>query len=131
MTPPEDRPDDTSPLPEDLVVPDDLSSLLDGDVGTTDKPEAGDWADSISADTGQSRDVFYTYKCKLCPRSPATNKQYWHVGHRYTERAQASKTAERQGRIARQATARRAGMLVGQRVDPTILDKLRKIGKEC
>lgn len=39
MTPPDDdRPDDTSPLPDDLVVPDDLSTLLDGAIGTTDMP---------------------------------------------------------------------------------------------
>lgn len=33
-----DRPDDASPLPDDLVVPDDLSDLFDGTIGTTDMP---------------------------------------------------------------------------------------------
>lgn len=32
------RPDFPSPLPDDLVVPDDLSTLLDGAIGTTDMP---------------------------------------------------------------------------------------------
>jgi hypothetical protein len=38
VTPDDDRPGNSSPLPDDLVVPDDLSGLLDGAIGTTDMP---------------------------------------------------------------------------------------------
>jgi hypothetical protein len=57
-------------------------------------------------------------------------RRYWHVGHRGSEQAQASKAATRRQREADRAAARRQGNLLRQRVDPATVAKLLALKKE-
>lgn len=62
----DDRTNDTTPLPDDLVVPDDLSALLDGAIGTTDMP----------SQIGESGVISVTAEIDPMPASPyITNVQ--------------------------------------------------------
>jgi hypothetical protein len=90
--------------------------------------EASDWAKNLAGRTGEPVEVYKTYPCNTCPRSPVTMSRYWHVGHRGSADAQASKAEAQQQRSQARASARRSGRLVEQRVDPEVLARLREIG---
>lgn len=90
---------------------------------------AQEWAASISRRTGEPLEVYDTFPCKVCPRSPVTMRRYWHVGHFSDEAAQASKRAVEDRKGSAKLDARRAGKLVEQRLDPAVrarLDQFRR-----
>ncbi len=89
--------------------------------------EAGGWRDRLSKLSREPVEVFTVYGCKTCPRSPVTMRPYWHVGHLGSEAAQKSKAAAAQRRAEERNKARRAGLLLGQRVDPGVLAKLHQM----
>jgi hypothetical protein len=92
--------------------------------------EAREWLLKIATEAGEDPGQYRTYDCKICPRSPVTMRRYWHVGHRGSEQAQASKAATRRQREADRAAARRQGNLLRQRVDPATVAKLLALKKE-
>jgi hypothetical protein len=90
--------------------------------------EAEDWAAAVASRTGEPVETYETYPCKACPRSPVTVERYWHVGHRPTDEARAAQVAGELRRRAEIIDARRGGRLLEQRVDPTVLARLRELG---
>jgi hypothetical protein len=91
------------------------------------RAEADDWAAAIARRTGEGVEAYHTYACKVCPRSPVTMRRYWHAGHLGTEEAKAAEAAGQNRRAVQQLDASRAGRLLGQRVDPTVIAKLRDL----
>jgi hypothetical protein len=91
------------------------------------RPEAADWAVAVANGCNEDPADYNTYQCKICPRSPVTTARYWHVGHD-SKQAKAAATAARR---AQEAAARRGGRQLDQRIDPTVLARLRReIGKQ-
>ena len=91
------------------------------------RAEADEFAEALSSDTKQGRDAYRVYQCNVCPRSPVTMHRYWHVGH--PNRAAAIKAAGIQKRRRESASAYQEGRQLQQRVDPTVLARLRRIGR--
>ena len=91
--------------------------------------EADDWAVAIAEASGEGVEAFNSYQCKVCPRSPVTIQRYWHAGHANGD-SQTAKAARQKRRAERAALARRDGNLISQRVDPAVLDRLRRLGRE-
>jgi hypothetical protein len=92
--------------------------------------EAEDWAVQIAEARDEAGDAYEAYPCKVCPRSPVTMQRYWHAGHRVRGQSAIAKATSLRRRKEQETAARRAGQLVGQLVDPTVLAKLRKLREE-
>lgn len=91
------------------------------------KTEADDFGAAVAQRSGEDPSVYYTYGCKICPRSPVTMLRYWHVGHPARKKAQQSKEAAKQRRADQQRQARRAGNQIVQRLDPEVAERLRAL----
>jgi hypothetical protein len=94
------------------------------------RDEALLWAAQIEQKTGGQVGDLHVYRCKICPRSPVTMQRYWHAGHPETEEGQAAKQASMDRTRAERASATRAGLTVAQRVDPRVMERLKRIGGE-
>ena len=94
------------------------------------RDEALLWAAQIEQKTGGQVGDLHVYRCKICPRSPVTMQRYWHAGHPETEEGQAAKQASMDRTRAERVSATRAGLTVAQRVDPRVMERLKRIGGE-
>jgi hypothetical protein len=118
-----------------------LTALVDAGLGEPERredcskvrfhrqEEAEDWAATIGEATGEGAEALNAYQCKVCPRSPVTMRRYWHAGHA-DGGSSAAKAARHRSRQIRAAEARRDGNLLAQRVDPSVLDRIRKMAEE-
>lgn len=87
--------------------------------------EAFEFAKVLAADLNADSSVFNPYRCKTCPRHPATADRFWHVGHD-------PRVAVKRGRLSAQISRERAhreGRMLAQTVSPEVLARLQALRK--
>lgn len=82
--------------------------------------EATAWAQRIEQRFDQQPGSLGPYLCTVCPVHPATASRFWHAGHSSDPQAQAEKRAS----IECHRAAVRDGRLIGDRIDPSVLDRI-------
>lgn len=70
-----------------------------------------------------SPEMFGVYKCKICPRHPATTERFWHIGNVDPRRKEI--TVAQEG--YRHALASSEGRMLGQRITPETMARLRRV----
>lgn len=88
--------------------------------------DAEAWAERIIADTGGTPGELKVYPCRTCPRSPVTGQRYWHAGHALDGQGRVAKEHAAQRRAEQIISAKRGGLTIGQRVDPSVVARLRR-----
>lgn len=96
-----------------------------------DQDEAEDYARLVERETGREVGALAGYRCKVCPRQPRLLSRqepvrYWHIANVNRGERSSGRQPQRTTR-RRQAAARsdRDGTRIRDRIDPTILDKLK------
>lgn len=92
--------------------------------------EADTWTARLADSLGEPVEVFNSYRCTDCPRHPATGDRFWHVGHKPDATARRSKAAAARARGRQRAVARRDGTDLGSRIDPRMLDRIRRAAEQ-
>jgi hypothetical protein len=96
------------------------------------KAEAEAFARRLEEDTGREHGSLEGYRCTVCPRQPALDRQqspgrYYHVRNRARgERSSGAKVKRTAAWKRVMAAARRNGALLEQRIDPAVLTRLRQ-----
>jgi hypothetical protein len=85
--------------------------------------EALMFAKHLADEIGTDPTVFGVYRCKTCPRHPATTDRFWHIGN--IDQKSKETDFERRGR--QQWMAKRDGRTIGQMVTPEVMTRLRKV----
>lgn len=85
-----------------------------------DRDEAWEFAQRVAADSGQDIARFKVYACPLCPRQPVGVGRFLHItnGQNAQQRSEA--------RIRNAARRDRGGTALGDRIDSSIIDRLRR-----
>lgn len=91
------------------------------------RPEAEEWLLQVAANGGTSPELYKTYPCDDCPRSPVTIRRFWHVAHLATKEARDAAAASKARHSQLIKKSFRAGTALEQRVDPAILAKLNAL----
>lgn len=85
--------------------------------------EAFAFAEHVAISTDTDVDTLDIYKCQVCPRHPTTGDRIFHI---YTLDHDKT-TPERKAQVAqRRARAREEGRLLGQRISPADLARIKK-----
>lgn len=85
------------------------------------KEEALAFAARLERRNGAPAGTLMVYRCRHCPRHPVHQTRYFHVAHD-------NENKRGQGSQQYAQTRPKAGPTIGQRVDPTVLAKLKRPG---